>query len=163
MAETKKTEAAVKPVVATKTPVTEAKKVEPAKTEAKAEAKKPAVKKAKAPAAKSQPAKEQPKEQPAAKKVDGVELVAKFTDKCWTQVVADGKTVYEGTIEPGKTETWKGKEKVVITAGNAGAVEMKVNGQDMGKAGDIGQVVEKTFTPDKAGQAPQADKKDSKK
>lgn len=118
---------------------------------------------AKAPAAKSQPAKEQPKEQPAAKKVDGVELVAKFTDKCWTQVVADGKTVYEGTIEPGKTETWKGKEKVVITAGNAGAVEMKVNGQDMGKAGDIGQVVETTFTPDKVGQAPQADKKDSKK
>ena len=118
---------------------------------------------AKAPTAKSQPAKEPAKTQEAPKKVEGVELVAKFTDKCWTQVVADGKTVYEGTIEPGKTETWKGKEKVVITAGNAGAVEMKVNGQDMGKAGDIGQVVEKTFTPDNAGQPASADKKDSKK
>ena len=118
---------------------------------------------AKAPAAKSQPAKEEAPKQEAPKKVDGVELVAKFTDKCWTQVVADGKTVYEGTIESGKTETWKGKEKVVITAGNAGAVEMKVNGQDMGKAGDIGQVVEKTFTPDNANQPAPADKKDSKK
>lgn len=120
---------------------------------------------AKAPATKSQPqpVKEPAKTQEAPKKVDGVELVAKFTDKCWTQVVADGKTVYEGTIESGKTETWKGKEKVVITAGNAGAVEMKVNGKDMGKAGDIGQVVEKTFTPDNANQPAPADKKDSKK
>ena len=120
---------------------------------------------AKAPAAKTPSAKEKSaeQEQPAAKKIEGVELVAKFTDKCWTQVVADGKTVYEGTIEPGKTETWKGKEKVVITAGNAGAVEMKVNGQDMGKAGDIGQVVEKTFTSDNASQPAQANKKDSKK
>ncbi len=101
---------------------------------------------------------EQPQEaQPV--KVEGVELVAKFTDRCWTQVVADGKTVYEGTMESGKTETWKGKEKVVITAGNAGAVEMKVNGQDMGKAGNAGQVVEKTFTADKAGGAEQKDSK----
>lgn len=116
---------------------------------------------AKAPAAKSQQAKEPApaKEQPAAKKVEGVELVAKFSDKCWTQVIADGKTIYEGTIDPGKTETWKGKEKVVITAGNAGAVEMKVNGQDMGKAGNVGQVVEKTFTADKqAAPAAGADK-----
>ena len=118
---------------------------------------------AKTPATKSQPVKEPAKTQEAPKKVDGVELVAKFTDKCWTQVVADGKTVYEGTIESGKTETWKGKEKVVITAGNAGAVEMKVNGKDMGKAGDIGQVVEKTFTPDNVNQPAPADKKDSKK
>lgn len=121
---------------------------------------------AKTPAAKSQQAKEpaQVKEQPAAKKVEGVELVAKFSDKCWTQVIADGKTIYEGTIDPGKTETWKGKEKVVITAGNAGAVEMKVNGQDMGKAGNIGQVVEKTFTADKQdASAAGTDKKDSKK
>jgi len=118
---------------------------------------------AKAPATKSQPAKEQAKTPEAPKKVEGVELVAKFTDKCWTQVVADGKTVYEGTIESGKTETWKGKEKVVITAGNAGAVEIKVNGKEMGKAGDIGQVVEKTFTPDNVNQPAPADKKDSKK
>ncbi|MCR5757160.1 MAG: DUF4115 domain-containing protein [Selenomonas sp.] len=122
---------------------------------------------AKAPAAKSQPAKEKAQDQAVAKKVDGVELVAKFTDKCWTQVVADGKTVYEGTMEPGKTQTWKGKEKVVITAGNAGAVEMKVNGQDLGKAGDVGQVVEKTFTPEqttgKAAAGDGTNKKDSRK
>ncbi|MBQ2086617.1 MAG: DUF4115 domain-containing protein, partial [Selenomonas sp.] len=107
---------------------------------------------------------EKKQEEPAVK-VDGVELMAKFTDRCWTQVVADGKTVYEGTMEAGKSETWKGKSKVVITAGNAGAVELSVNGKSMGKAGDVGQVVEKSFTPDGQADAAssKADKKDSKK
>lgn len=81
------------------------------------------------------------------KKVDGVELVAKFTDRCWTQVDVDGKTIFEGIVEKGKTETWKGKENVVITAGNAGAVELKLNGKDLGKLGNTGEVIEKTYGP----------------
>ena len=101
---------------------------------------------------------------PAAKKADGVELAAKFTDRCWTQVVVDGKTVYEGTMEKGKSETWKGKEKVVITAGNADAIDVTLNSQSLGKLGDKGQVVEKTFTPDgPVADTGAKDSKDSKK
>ena len=85
-----------------------------------------------------------------------MEVVAKFDDRCWTQVIADGKTLYEGTMDKGKTMNWKGKEKVSITAGNAGAVALSVNGQDMGKAGEVGQVVEKVFTPEGDKQAAQA-------
>ena len=96
------------------------------------------------------------------KKNDGVEVTAVFTDRCWTEVKADGKTVFEGTVEKGKTESWKGREKVVITAGNAGAVELKWNGKDLGKAGKAGQVVEKTYTPDGEVSAEQG-QKDSKK
>ena len=107
--------------------------------------------------------------QEAAPKVSGVELSATFTDKCWVSVKVDGKDVFEGTMEKGKTESWKGKENVAIVAGNAGAVTLKLNGQDLGKAGKNGQVVEKTYTPD--GEATQDsnskeaknDKKDSKK
>ena len=95
-----------------------------------------------------------------------VAMVSAAADDSFKLVDAKtGKTVYEGTMESGKTETWKGKEKVVITAGNAGAVEMKVNGKDVGKAGNAGQVVEKTFTADKAdlsADVATADKKDSK-
>ena len=90
------------------------------------------------------------------KKADGVEVTAVFSDNCWTQVKADGQTVYEGTLEKGKTQVWKAKETVVITAGNAGAIELKVNGKELGKAGSKGQVVEKTFTPE--GEKPSADK-----
>ena len=53
---------------------------------------------------------------------------------------------------------WKGKDRVVLIAGNAGAVEITVNGENQGKAGESGQVVERTFT--KAGPASEGGKQD---
>lgn len=97
------------------------------------------------------------------KKAEGVEIVAKLSDNCWTQVKADGKTIFEGTLQKGKTETWKAKEKLVITAGNAGAIELKINGKESGKMGDRGQVAEKIYTPEGETSAADQSKKDSKK
>ncbi len=45
----------------------------------------------------------------------------------------------------GATQTFQGKQ-VVIRTGNAGATQVVYNGQLLGKLGDQGQVVEKTFT-----------------
>jgi len=73
-----------------------------------------------------------------------------FTDLCWTEVVVDGKTEFEGTAEKGKVLTLKGKDKVRITAGNAGALNYSLNGKDMGAIGQKGEVVEKTFTKENA-------------
>lgn len=82
--------------------------------------------------------------------VDGVEVKLSFTDRCWTEVVVDGKTEFEGTAEKGKVLTLKGKDKVHITAGNAGALNYSLNGKDMGAIGQKGEVVEKTFTKENA-------------
>lgn len=82
--------------------------------------------------------------------VDGVEMTLNFTDRCWTEVVVDGKTEFEGTAEKGKTLTVKGKDKIRITAGNAGALKFSLNGKDMGIIGQRGEVVEKTFSKDAA-------------
>ena len=82
--------------------------------------------------------------------VDGVEVKLSFTDRCWTEVVVDGKTEFEGTAEKGKVLTLKGKDKVRITAGNAGALNYSLNGKDMGAIGQKGEVVEKTFTKENA-------------
>ncbi|MCI6158043.1 MAG: DUF4115 domain-containing protein [Selenomonadaceae bacterium] len=82
------------------------------------------------------------------KQYDDVEVTAKFTNRCWISVKADGKSIYEGTVEKGKTMQWKADDSVEIRAGNAGAVSFTVNGQDMGKAGEEGQVADKTFTKD---------------
>ena len=81
---------------------------------------------------------------------DGVEVKLSFTDLCWTEVVVDGKTEFEGTAEKGKVLTLKGKDKVRITAGNAGALHYSLNGKDMGAIGQKGEVVEKTFTKENA-------------
>lgn len=84
----------------------------------------------------------------APKALDHVEVVAKFMDRCWTSVSVDGNSVFEGTVEDGKVMTWEGQEKITITAGNAGAVEVSCNGKDMGRFGNVGEVVEKVFQKD---------------
>ena len=108
-----------------------------------------------APRAKTQTAQQQKQSQkqteaaakPAA---DGVEMKLSFTDRCWAEVIVDGKTEFEGMAEKGKVLTLKGKDKVRITAGNAGALNYSLNGKDMGAIGQKGEVVEKTFTKETA-------------
>ena len=74
-----------------------------------------------------------------------VNLQAKFVGKCWTKVVVDGRVAYEGTAEAGQTLSWQGKDRIIVTAGNAGAVEFIENGSNLGIAGADGDVIEKTF------------------
>lgn len=81
-----------------------------------------------------------------AARVDGVNVSVTLTERCWTEVAVDGKSVFEGMIEKGKTENWKGKESVVIRAGNAGALDVTFNGRKFGKFGDNGEVLERTFS-----------------
>ena len=106
---------------------------------------KPAVTETKKPAAEKEPAQQE-------KKFDNVEISAKFTDACWTKVEADGKTIFEGTVEKGKSFSWKGQNKVIITAGNAGAIEITHNGKSTGKMGKAGEVVSVGYTKDKVEQ-----------
>lgn len=87
-------------------------------------------------------------EAPAPKTYDGVEVTATFTADCWLEVKADGKTIYEGTLKKGDSQTWKGTDKVTVRVGDAGAVSFSVNGKDLGTAGKTGQVANKTFTKD---------------
>ena len=62
------------------------------------------------------------------------------------RVVADGQVVYEGTAQKGQAMSWKAKNQIVITAGNAGAVDITQNGKLLGNPGDYGSVVEKTYS-----------------
>ena len=82
----------------------------------------------------------------AAAAADGVRVSVTLTERCWTEVTVDGKSVFEGIIEKGKTENWQGKESVVVRAGNAGALDVTCNGKKLGKFGDNGEVVERRFT-----------------
>ena len=75
-----------------------------------------------------------------------VVLTARYTDRCWTSVIADGKTLYEGIPSNGATFTWEAERQIVVNFGNAAAVELTFNGQPVGKIGERGDVVVKTFT-----------------
>lgn len=85
-----------------------------------------------------------PEKQPQAKPVM---VQAKYTAECWTQVMADGKQIYEGTPKVNESFTWEAEKTISIKAGNAAAVDVTINGEPQGKLGNKGEVVVKTFTP----------------
>jgi len=85
------------------------------------------------------------------KQYTDVQVSAKFTERCWVSVKADGKTVFEGTIDEGTSKDWKAEKELKITAGNAAAVTLTYNGEDKGVLGGEGEVVEKTYALDGQG------------
>ena len=64
----------------------------------------------------------------------------------WIRVRSDSETVFEQVAQPGYQETFEARRVVGIEAGNAGAVSVEVNGQDVGPLGDPGQVRDRVFT-----------------
>jgi len=66
--------------------------------------------------------------------------------QAWAQIFSDFSLVYEGRLLPGNAYEYSGDEIVEIITGNAGALEVFFNDQDIGSAGLIGQVEILTFT-----------------
>lgn len=93
----------------------------------------------------AEPPKQAPEagEQPAAQ---GVKVILKVSDnESWMQVVADGNTVFSGMVAPGEMKNFQAQEKIFLHVGNAGAVEVNVNGKDLGRLGEKGKVVKIPF------------------
>jgi cytoskeleton protein RodZ len=67
-------------------------------------------------------------------------------DPSWLSVLADGELAYEQIAEPGFSQTFRAQREISIKTGNAGAVGVVVNGQDLGRLGDSGEVLTRDFT-----------------
>jgi cytoskeleton protein RodZ len=67
-------------------------------------------------------------------------------DPSWLSVLADGELSYEQIAEPGFSQTFRAQREISIKTGNAGAVGVVVNGQDLGKLGESGEVLTRDFT-----------------
>jgi cytoskeleton protein RodZ len=63
----------------------------------------------------------------------------------WLRVTIDGDVSIEGTFPAGTSKTFHGKN-ALLRVGNAGGVEVYVDGRDVGKLGKSGDVVERAFT-----------------
>jgi cytoskeletal protein RodZ len=81
----------------------------------------------------------------AAPKADKIAqtLVVSVTQTSWLLVKIDGEQIVEGIYPAGTVKKFHGKS-AIIRAGNAGGVELTVNGKKMGPLGDAGAVVDKT-------------------
>lgn len=72
-------------------------------------------------------------------------LAIHLTAASWLRVTVDGNVSIEGTFPAGTTKTFHGKS-ALVRVGNAGGVEITVDGKPLGKLGGAGDVVEKAFT-----------------
>ena len=63
----------------------------------------------------------------------------------WLKVTTDGAVAYEGIAEPGFSRTFEGHDSLSIWTGNAGAVEARVDGHDLGTLGVDGEVLTREF------------------
>jgi cytoskeletal protein RodZ len=73
-------------------------------------------------------------------------VTAQATDRSWVRVVSDGSVVYEGFLSAGDHQVWQGQHQVSVRVGNASALDLSVNGQSVGRLGNPGDVVERTFS-----------------
>lgn len=71
-------------------------------------------------------------------------LAIHLTAPSWLRVTVDGSVSIEGTFPAGTTKTFHGKS-ALVRVGNAGGVEITVDGKTIGKLGGSGDVAEKTF------------------
>ncbi len=66
-------------------------------------------------------------------------------DSSWVQIIADGKTEFEGMLLQGTERTWEAKQQLVILAGNAGGVLVAVNDEQAKLMGEPGVAEEVIF------------------
>jgi cytoskeletal protein RodZ len=71
-------------------------------------------------------------------------LAIHLTAPSWLRVTVDGSVSIEGTFPAGTSKTFHGKS-ALVRVGNAGGVEITVDGRTVGKLGGSGDVAEKTF------------------
>jgi serine/threonine protein kinase len=76
-----------------------------------------------------------------------VTVTLQATARVWTRIGVDGRTTYEGTLTAGTRRTFTGHRVIDLHLGNAGGVQLTVNGTPRGTPGRPGQVWRGRFTP----------------
>lgn len=71
----------------------------------------------------------------------GIRLGIRARENCLVSLKADGKVVFQRVLEKGRFESWQAKEKMELSLGNAGVVDLEVNGQSFSHLGRKGQAV----------------------
>ncbi len=74
-------------------------------------------------------------------------LEVRLTKTTWLLVEIDGNKQLEGTFPPGTRKAFHGKLADIRT-GNAGGVDLRVNGKELGSMGHAGGVVQRRVTLD---------------
>ncbi len=77
-----------------------------------------------------------------------VQITAK--ESTWLSASSAGRTLFTGTLEAGRTQTFSAQERMRLRIGNAGGLEVSLNGKPVGPIGPRGQTRVVVLTVDGA-------------
>jgi cytoskeleton protein RodZ len=104
-----------------------------------------------APAATAPVAPGQPAPVPAAEpKPPGQRLVMRAVEPTWIRVQVDEGQVAEELLQAGAVREWTAARRFVLTVGNAGGLELDLNGKRMPSLGAKGAVIQRLVLPQEA-------------
>ncbi|PKN97958.1 MAG: hypothetical protein CVU42_13630 [Chloroflexi bacterium HGW-Chloroflexi-4] len=77
-----------------------------------------------------------------------IQLVVIAYQRAFMKVIVDGKEVFVGRTVPGSVYSYSGSTRITLTSGNASALQIYFNQQDLGILGGSGQILNMDFTND---------------
>jgi len=80
--------------------------------------------------------------------VASIILDTEAVQRAWISVTVDGELAEEGVLRVGDTRSWTADEVISLRTGNAGGLQLTVNGEDLGTMGGVGEVLVRTWIVD---------------
>ncbi len=75
-----------------------------------------------------------------------VQVYVVARQRAWMEISVDGSSKFKGRIIPGNAYTYSAAGQIDLVSGDAAAIQVYYNQEDLGKLGDSGQVVRIRFT-----------------
>ncbi len=95
---------------------------------------------------------------PSPTPITGLLVEARISERSWVQVWTDNRSVLAQTLPPGAIQAFNADQSVRMRVGNAGGVDITVNGVHQGRLGSTGQVLDASWgregQPTSPGQLP---------
>jgi len=77
----------------------------------------------------------------SASTINNPRLGIRAKQNCWLEIKSDGKTIFKGILKKGDFEYWEAEDKIEFSLGNAGGVDVEINGKLLPPLGRRGQVI----------------------
>lgn len=70
-----------------------------------------------------------------------IRLGIRARQDCWIKTKVDGKVLFADVLKKGRFENWQAKEKIELSLGNAGGIDLELNGKIISPLGRRGEVI----------------------
>ncbi len=75
-----------------------------------------------------------------------IQVVVVAYQRAYMRITVDGEEEFSGRVVPGNVYSYTGTTRIELLTGNAAALQVYYNQQDLGILGPMGQVLEMEFT-----------------